>query len=95
MRTFKTSPNSILAFVSCSCKNSEYATNHCSCAAVICHVQIYVVAPIVRTTIVKNELTLMISSMMMMILVNIKMETLMENQMVKIVVQTNCMKMMK
>ena len=30
----KPAPNSILEFFSCSCKKSECATNHCSCAAV-------------------------------------------------------------
>ena len=60
------------------------------------HVRIYVVAPIVRTTIVQNELTLIKLSMMMMILVNIKMETLMEKQTTPvIVVKTNCLKMIK
>ena len=62
----------------------------------ICHVQIDVVAPIVRTTIVWKELTLMRFSIMMMILVSIKVETLMEKQMIPvIVVKTNCLKMMK
>ena len=57
----------------------------------------FVVAQILRKTIVKNELTLMKSSMMMMmILVNIKTETLMKKQMNPVtVVKTNCMKMMK
>ena len=57
----------------------------------------FVVAQILRKTIVKNELTLMKSSMMMMmILVNIKTETLMKKQMNLVtVVKTNCMKMMK
>ena len=30
----KSAPDSIFKFVSCSCKKSECATNHCSCAAV-------------------------------------------------------------
>ena len=34
METFKTSPDSILEFVSCSCKKFERATNDCSCAAI-------------------------------------------------------------
>ena len=38
-------------------------------------------APIVRRTIVRNELMLMRSSMMMVIFVNFKMKTLMEKQM--------------
>ena len=33
-RHLKPGPDSILEFVSCSCKKSECATNHCSCAAV-------------------------------------------------------------
>ena len=57
----------------------------------------FVVAQILRKTIVKNELTLMKSSMMMIIiLVNIKTETLMKKQMNPVTeVKTNCMKMMK
>ena len=59
----------------------------------ICHVRIYIAAPIVRTKIVKNKLTLM---RMIMILVNIKMETLMEKQMTPvIVVKMNSLKIMK
>ena len=62
----------------------------------LCHIRICVVAPIVRTMIVKDKLTLMRPSMLMMNLVNIKMETLMEKQMTPvIVVKTNCMKMIK
>ena len=38
-------------------------------------------APIVRRTIIRNELMLMRSSMMMVIFVNFKMKTLMEKQM--------------
>ena len=126
-------PDSILEFVSSSCKKSQCATNHCNCTAVnllsanptkwsntdkqfvgklptnclsvfdhfvklalkglICHVRIYIAAPIVRTKIVKKKLTLM---RMMMILVNIKMETLMEKQMTPvIVVKMNSLKIMK
>ena len=60
------------------------------------HIRICVVAPIVRTMIVKDKLTLMRPLMLMMNLVNIKMETLMEKQMTPvIVVKTNCMKMIK
>ena len=56
----------------------------------ICHVQIYDVAPIVRIR------SLMMMMMMMMILVNIKMKALMEKQMTPlIVVKTNYLKMMK
>ena len=41
----------------------------------ISHVRIYVVAQILRTTIVEDELTLIRSSVMMMILVKIKTDT--------------------
>ena len=62
----------------------------------IFHVRIYVVAPTVRTSIVQNKLRLIRSSMMMMIFVNIKMETLIEKQMTPMIeVKMNCFKMMK
>ena len=59
----------------------------------IYHVRGYVVPTIVRTTIVKNEFT---SSMGMMDVVNIKMETLLEKHItLVIVVKTNCLKIIK
>ena len=93
----KLAPDFILELFLAAAKNRNALQIIAVVQMLICHLRIYVVAPIVRTTIVKNELTLIRSSvMMMMILVNIKMETLMEKQMTPvIVVKTNGMKMMK
>ena len=60
------------------------------------HEKIYVVVLIVRTTIVRNKLTLMRSSMTTMILVSIKMMTSIEKQMSPVTeVKTNCLRIMK
>ena len=93
----KLAPDSILELFLAAAKNRNAPQIIAVVQMLICHLQICVVVPIVRTTIVKNELTLIRSSvMMMMILVNIKMETLIEKQMTPvIVVKTNDMKMMK
>ena len=93
---------SVLEFVSFSCKRPEWATKHCGWAAchvlpcTNCHVEIYVVAPILRTTIARKELTVMRSSIIMIIFVNIKMKKLMEMQMTPVRVwKTYYFKLMK
>ena len=92
----KPAPDSILEFFLAATKNPNAPQITAVVQLLICHVRIYVVVPVVRATIAKNEMTLMRSSMMMMmmmILVNIKMEALMEKQMTSvIVVNINCMK---
>ena len=61
-----------------------------------CYVRTNVVVSIVRTTIFSNKLTLIRSSMMMMILVNIKMKIPMEKQTTSVIVaKTNCLTIMK
>ena len=58
---------SILEYVSCSCKKSECATNHCSSAAVNLPCTGLCCCTNCKNNDIKNELTLMRSSMMMII----------------------------
>ena len=58
---FKTVPDSIIEFVSCSCKKSKCAQNYCGCSAV--NWPCTVVVPIASAMTVWNKLTFMRSLM--------------------------------
>ena len=85
METFKTSQIPFLNLFLAAAKSRNAPQIIAVAQLLIFHVRIYVVTPVVRTTIVKNELTLMRSSVMMI-----------KKQMAPVVVvNTNCLNMMK
>ena len=85
METVKTSQIPFLNLFLAAAKSPNAPQIIAVAQLLIFHVRIYVVTPVVRTTIVKNELTLMRSSVMMI-----------KKQMAPVVVvNTNCLNMMK
>ena len=93
MKIFKTNPR----FHSWICLlQLQKVKMHHKSMLLCCYVRTNVVVSIVRTTIFSNKLTLIRSSMMMMILVNIKMKIPMEKQTTSVIVaKTNCLTIMK